>query len=71
MLTIPITIASTKRGFSKLIILKSYLRSTMSQEWLNGLTIERDILTNLECKNLINNFVSQKAKKIDFKLKKN
>ena len=30
LLTIPITIASTKRRFSKLKIIKSYLRSTMS-----------------------------------------
>ena len=70
MLTIPITVASTERSFSKLKIIKSYLRSTMSQDRLNGLailSIEKDILANLEYKELINNFASQKARKINFK----
>ncbi|PWA39481.1 hypothetical protein CTI12_AA569800 [Artemisia annua] len=35
LLTIPVTVASAERSFSK----KSYLRSTMSQERLNGLAI--------------------------------
>ena len=39
LLTIPITVASAKRSFSKLKLIKSYLRSTMSQEKLSGLTI--------------------------------
>ena len=45
----------------------------MSLKRLNGLailSIKRDLLANLECKDLINNFTSQKARKIDFKLKK-
>ena len=70
MLTIPITVASAERSFSKLKIIKSYLRSTMSQDRLNGLailSIEKDILANLEYKELINNFASQKARKINFK----
>ena len=39
LLTIPVTIASAERSFSKLKLIKFYLRSTMSQEKLNGLTI--------------------------------
>jgi len=38
---------------------KSYLRSTMSQERLNGLTllsIEKEILNEINYHNLINNF---------------
>jgi hypothetical protein len=47
LLTIPVTVVSAEKSFSKLKLLKSYLRSTMSQERLNGLTliaIENDIL---------------------------
>ena len=69
LLTILVTVASTKRSFSKLKLIKSYLRSTMSQEILNGLvilSIEKEILVELECKNLISNFVSQKERKINF-----
>ena len=68
LLTIPIVVASTERSFSKLKLIKSYLRSTMSQERLSGLailSIENDMLVELECKNLISNFASQKARKIN------
>ncbi|XP_024978946.1 zinc finger MYM-type protein 1-like [Cynara cardunculus var. scolymus] len=39
LLTVPVMVASGERSFSKLKLLKSYLRSTMSQERLNGLVI--------------------------------
>ena len=39
LLTIPVTVASGERSFSKLKLIKTYLRSTMSQERLNGLAI--------------------------------
>ena len=42
----------------------------MSQERLSGLvilSIEKEMLEKLKYKNLISNFISQKARKIDFK----
>ena len=44
----------------------------MSWERLSELaiSIEKEILVKLECKNLISNFASQKARKINFNWKK-
>ena len=55
------------------ILIKSYLRLTMSQERLSELVIlliKKEMLVKLECKNLISNFVSQKVRKINFNWKK-
>ena len=68
--TIPVTVAFAERSFSKLKLIKSYLRSTMSQEKLSGLailSIEKKMLEELKYKNLICQFASQKTRKIDFK----
>jgi hypothetical protein len=63
LLTVLVTVAYVERSFSKLKLIKSFhLRSTMSQERLNGLTIlsiEKRMLENLKCKNLISNFAFQ------------
>ena len=50
-LTMPETIASGERSFSKLKLIEAYLRSTISQERLNNsamLSIEYDITKTLE-----------------------
>jgi len=50
LVTIPITVASGERSFSKLKLIKSYLRSSMEQERLNNLTIlsiENDVAHSL------------------------
>ncbi|KAL9299582.1 putative HAT dimerization domain-containing protein [Arabidopsis thaliana] len=39
LLTIPVSVALAERTFSKLKLIKKYLRSTMSQERLNGLAL--------------------------------
>jgi len=59
MLTIPISIASAERSFSKLKLIKSYLRSTISQQRLKGLallSIKKDFLNKINYHNLIDNF---------------
>ena len=69
LLIILVTVASVEISFSKLKLIKSYLISTMSQERLSELAIlpiKKEMLAKLECKNLISNFASQKARKINF-----
>ncbi|XP_076908869.1 uncharacterized protein LOC143565921 [Bidens hawaiensis] len=66
LLTIPVTVASAERSFSKLKLLKTYLRSSMSQERLNGLTIiatENDVLETIDYKDLIKGFASKNPKR--------
>ena len=66
LLTIPMTVALAERSFSKLKLLKSYLRSTMSQDRLNGLamiSIESDMLENMNYESLIEDFASKNARR--------
>ncbi|XP_058744364.1 uncharacterized protein LOC131616968 [Vicia villosa] len=67
LLTIPVTVASAERSFSKLKLLKSYLRSTMLQERLNGLAliaIENDILETVQYEDLVDEFASKSVRRI-------
>lgn len=66
LLTIPVTVASAERSFSKLKLLKSYLRSSMSQDRLNGLamiSIENDILNDMDTQQLIETFATRNARR--------
>jgi hypothetical protein len=57
---VPLTVASAERSFSKLKLLKNYLRSTMSQERLNGLVtlcIEKKLLDDIDFNSIIDDFV--------------
>ncbi|KAK8291657.1 hypothetical protein V6Z11_D06G072400 [Gossypium hirsutum] len=68
-LTVPMIMASSERSFSKLKLIKTYLRSSMSQERLNGLTIlsvEKDFLENIDVDVIINDFASRNALQVIF-----
>lgn len=65
-LTIPASVASGERSFSKLKLIKTYLRNSMGQDRLNKLAI---ISIEKEIRNLINvidDFASKKARKKKF-----
>ncbi|VAH10776.1 unnamed protein product [Triticum turgidum subsp. durum] len=67
LFTVPMTVASAERSFSKLKLLKNYLRSTMSQERLNGLAtlcIEKDKLDEINVDAIIDDFASRSVRRI-------
>lgn len=67
MLTLPVSVASGERSFSKLKLIKTYLRSTMLQERLIGLAmlaIEFDLLERLDINEMIREFAEIKARKV-------
>lgn len=64
--TLPVTVAGGERAFSKLKLIKNYLRSTMSQDRLCSLamlSIESQLARKLDFKDLINDFASKKARR--------
>lgn len=68
-LTMPVTVAHGERSFSKLKIIKNYLRSAMSQNRLTNLamiSIEKDICEALDMTDLIKEFAIKKARKVAF-----
>ncbi|XP_054283324.1 zinc finger MYM-type protein 1-like [Macrosteles quadrilineatus] len=69
ILTIPVSVASGERSFSKLKLIKNYLRSNMSQERLVGLSlmsIEYDVLQKIDIDTFIKDFAEKKARKVSF-----
>ena len=68
LLTILVSVASTKINFLKLKLIKNYLRSTISQERLNGLaliSIEHELVDKLDYKK----FAGAKVRMIMFRNK--
>ena len=62
----PVTVASAERSFSKLKLVKNYLRS-MKQERLSGLaimSIEYDTAKSIDNSDIIDKFAQAKARKV-------
>ena len=67
-LTIPLTVASAERSFSKLKIIKNRLRSTMDNDRLSNLTImslEKQIMDKLNVNDVIDKFARRKNRRIN------
>jgi len=66
-LTLCVSVASCERSFSKLKLIKTYLRSQMSQTRLTSLamlSIEREVTERLSFADVITDFATYKARKI-------
>ena len=66
LLTIPVTVASGERSFSKLKLIKTYLRSTMGDDRLTSLamlSIENELAHSLDMSDVIKQFADQKARR--------
>ena len=64
-----VSIASCERSFSKLKLIKSYLRLTMGESRLSALSIlsiESDLVETLFFDDIISEFASMKARRIQF-----
>lgn len=67
--TLPVTVASAERSFSKLKLIKNYLRSTMAQDRLDGLAvvaIENNEARKIDLDKVIRAFANMKARRKDF-----
>jgi hypothetical protein len=67
--TLPVTVATAKRSFSKLKLIKSYLRSSIAQDRLDSLaliSIENDAARKLNLDELVDRFAQSKARKKEF-----
>lgn len=64
---LPVTTATGERSFPTLKLLKTYLRSTMSENCLNGLAIMNiHAMINIDIEQLIDKFSERKNRKLEF-----
>ena len=65
--TLPVTTATCERAFSRLRLIKSYLRTLTSDERLNALmltTLNRDIVKEWDLKDIVDTFKTAKSRRI-------
>lgn len=68
-LTIPVTTASAERSFSALRRLKTYLRSTMTQNRLNNVTlphVHKAYTDSLDLGEIVRSFITANEKRVHF-----
>lgn len=68
-ITLLVTTAAAESSFSKLNIIKNYLRTTMGQERLSNLamiSIESELLESIPQESIIEKFVAAKARRVVF-----
>ena len=66
-LTMPTTVATAERSFSKLKVIKNYLRSTSVQQRISNLallSIERGLTSQINFDEVFTNFANIKARKV-------
>ncbi|XP_050523308.1 uncharacterized protein LOC126895471 [Daktulosphaira vitifoliae] len=69
MFTLPVSTATAERSFSKLKLIKNYLKTTLNQEKTTNLaiiSIERDIVDEMDFDDIIDTFSDHKSRKINF-----
>ncbi|XP_060878932.1 uncharacterized protein LOC132951183 [Metopolophium dirhodum] len=67
LLTLSVTVASGERSFSKLKLIKTYLRSTMANERLvslSVLSIENEIAAEIDFSTITQSFAERKSRKV-------
>ena len=65
--TVSVSVASCERSFSKLKLILTYLRASMSQSRLNSLvllSIEKDTLNSIDFTSIIDEFASMKTRRV-------
>jgi len=64
--TLPVTVAAAERSFSKLKLIKKYLRSTMAQERLSGLSVIsiNHVVSQQLSYDIIDDFAARKARRV-------
>jgi len=68
-LTLPVTVSTTERSFSKFKLIKTYLRNTMQDDRFSGLavlSIENAEVRKLDISKIIDDFASRKARRRKF-----